>query len=135
MVIETAIVAPVLVLLSIGAYDASRVFGRQTELQSAVAEATSVALAANAGAATDTIKVKEILVDATDLPASGVTVTKVYRCGEDTDLVATSAGCDADEQVSTYMEIRLVDAYNPLWCSLGIGSAIDYDVTRTVQIG
>lgn len=135
MVIETAIVAPVLVVLTIGAYDASRIFSRQTELQGAIGEATSVALAAAAGAATDTTKVKDILVANTGLPAANVTVSKVYRCGSSTDLLASSATCASTDQVSTYMKIRLVAEYDPMWSAIGIGSEIDYDVQRTVQIG
>ncbi|MCB2056947.1 MAG: pilus assembly protein, partial [Novosphingobium sp.] len=39
MLVETAIVAPVLVLMSMGAFQVSQVVARQTELQGAAAEA------------------------------------------------------------------------------------------------
>ena len=41
MLIETAIVAPVLVLMSLGAFQVSTMVARQSELQSAVAEASA----------------------------------------------------------------------------------------------
>ncbi|NCU11657.1 MAG: pilus assembly protein, partial [Sphingomonadaceae bacterium] len=52
MVIETALVAPVLVLLSLGAFQISGVIARQTELQSAASEAAAIALASPPDSAT-----------------------------------------------------------------------------------
>ena len=42
MMIETAIVAPVLILMSMGAFQVSQVVARQTELQNAAAEASAI---------------------------------------------------------------------------------------------
>ena len=46
MVIETAIVAPVLVLMALGAFQVSQLVARQLELESAATEAAAIALAA-----------------------------------------------------------------------------------------
>ena len=47
MAIETAIVAPVLAMLSVGGFEVSAMVARQTELQSAASEAEGIALAAS----------------------------------------------------------------------------------------
>lgn len=44
MAIETALVTPVLVVMTLGGFEASAMVARQSELQSAVAEATSLSL-------------------------------------------------------------------------------------------
>lgn len=137
MAIETAIVAPVLALMSLGGFEVSTMVARQAELQSAAAEAEAIALAV---APDDDAKrgVVEDIVEASiykpSQPDAGVATSFVYRCGTATAMVTTAAACGPSNKVSTYLRIVLTDTYTPQWTEFGVGQPLDYNVTRTVMI-
>ena len=136
-VIETAIVVPVLAMLALGSYDAGRMVARQSELQSAVAEAEAIVTAAVPESSTDRDEIRDVIkasIDPTNTnPNDTVTLTEVYRCGTNADFVLTNT-CGSGVAVSTYVKIVLTDKYTPQWTSFGLGSAMNYNVVRTVQI-
>ncbi len=136
-VIETAIVAPVLVMLALGTFDAAQMVARQSELQGAVTEAEAIVTAAvpTTSAARDEIRnVLRASIDPKNTdPYDTVTVTEVYRCGTNASFV-TSNTCGSGVTVSTYVKIALTDKYTPQWTSFGIGSPLNYNIVRTVQI-
>ena len=134
MVIETAIVAPVLILLALGGYEASRIISRQHELQSGGNEAEAIALAANQGAQTNTTTVEQILMASLGLADDKVTVTKVYRCGTGTTLYGDNTSCSSGQFVSSYAQIALTDTYTPAWTKFGIGGPVNFSVTRVVYL-
>jgi len=132
--IETAIVAPILLTLSVGAFEASSIVARQHELQSAASEGEAIALTFASGASSDVNKVKDILQASLDLGEDQITVAKVFRCGISDELVDDSSTCGEDDIVSTYLRFQMNDNYTPLWTGFGIGKPIDFSVTRTVQV-
>jgi Flp pilus assembly protein TadG len=137
VVIETAIVAPVLILLALGSFDASRMVARQNELQSAAAEAEAIAQASvpTDSAARDELRdVLKASIDpnGTD-PDDDVTVVDIYRCGGDANYVTVN-NCANPDTVSTFVKITLTDTYTPQWTSFGIGSRVNYNIVRMVQI-
>lgn len=137
MVIETALVAPVLVLMSLGAYQISGMVARQTELEGAASEAAAIALAAQPDTEAKRTTLQQVIQASTNLPAAtspggrGVSVTEVYRCGVTSTYATSSTACTAG-QISRYVRISLVDTYNPTWTRFGLGSAVTYRVTRNV---
>jgi Flp pilus assembly protein TadG len=133
MAIETAIVAPVLVLLSIGSFQVSQMVARQNELQSGAEQAEAIALAANSGASTDTSEVKSLLMSQLSLSSDQVDVTKRFRCNADTTLSDTNT-CSSDDEVSTYLSIKLTDTYQPIWSKIGVGGSVTYHVNRMVLL-
>lgn len=134
VLIETAIVAPVLLMLSLGGLELGRVVTRQTELQSAVAEAGQIAIAAKPDTQNERNVIKNILVASAGLDTTEVTVTNLYRCGADTTTVNDAASCDGDDVITTYLNIAVTDTYNPIWTGFGLGSAVNYSVTRQVIV-
>ena len=84
MVIETALVAPVLVLMSLGAFQVSGIVARQSELQSAAAEAGAIALASPPDTISKRAVLKNVVMASSGLPADKVTVSVVYRCDAQT---------------------------------------------------
>jgi len=141
--IETALVAPLLILMSVGGFEISEMVARQHELQGGASEATAVALAANQGAETDVGTLKELLVNSLDLSANDVTVTKIFRCDADNAYVALASDCDGAndsgrhnrrKQVSTYVKIKITDTYTPTWSKIGISRPLTYEVERTIQL-
>lgn len=134
LAIETAIVAPTLILLALGAFQASEIVARQTELQSAIQEAQSVALAIAPETEADRTTLQGIIVSSTDLPASQVLVEFTFRCGSNTTFVASSTTCGTGNPYASYVRITLTDTFTPTWVNFGIGAPINLTVQRLVII-
>lgn len=133
MLVETAIVAPVLVLMSMGAFQVSQVVARQTELQGAAAEATGIALASPPETNDQRTTLKSVIVASTGLDSDQVTVSEKFRCGSATTYVDSSSTC-VGTKVSSYVLIQLNDTYTPAWTQWGFGSPINFNVDRYVMI-
>lgn len=134
MVIETAVVAPVLLLLALGGFESSRIVARQTELQTAAAEAAAIVRASPPTTEAHRTTVGDVVKASLGLGDENVTVTELYRCGDADAVVTDKTTCGADEAVATYIEVVITDSYVPLWTTFGVGSTIDYRVDRMVFI-
>lgn len=134
MAIETAIVAPVLLLMALGTFEVSSLVARQNELQSAAGEGEAIALTFATGAGSDVAKIKAILMTSVGLAGNQLTVTREFRCGTAANLVTAASSCSATDNVSTYLKIRIVDQYDPVWTNFGVGAPVNMNVTRMVQV-
>ncbi|MGB3796361.1 MAG: TadE/TadG family type IV pilus assembly protein, partial [Alteraurantiacibacter sp.] len=147
MAIETAFVAPILLVMALGGFEASSMVARQTELQSAAAEAAAVARAVAPESASDRSTVRDIVATSlcgkttpvvTDGAASCGTVTvdvdPIYRCGTATAYVTAADSCGGATEYK-FIKVDITDTYSPIWAEWGVGSAVSYDVSRTVQVG
>lgn len=131
--VEMAFIIPVLLVMALGSFEVSSMVARQSELQSAAAEAASIARAATDA---DPETIEEIMVASTGLEADKVTITQVFRCGTYHEYTTNpTQDCAEDDVVSTFIQIQLSDRYDPVWTKWGIGSGFDYNVNRTTQIG
>lgn len=133
MTIETAIVAPVLIMMSLGIFEVGTIIARQHELQSAANESEIIALATNRGAQANIDQVKAILRTSLGLAEDDVTLSRSFRCGAEEELVSTIDACREDEVVSTYLIIEIEESYTPTWTAFGIGKSIELSVKRRVQ--
>ena len=135
VVIETAIVAPVLILLGLGTYDTSRIIARQSELQAGSTDVEGIVLAvAGSAAGTDVSTIKSVLKNSLVLNDSQVSVVKMYRCNTDSTLITDRTACDSNDVISTYVQVTLTDTYSPTWTHYGIGAPFNYRLVRTVQV-
>lgn len=135
VVIETAIVAPVLILLGLGTYDTSRIIARQSELQAGSTDVEGIVLAvAGTSAGTNVSTIKSVLKNSLSLNDSQVAVVKMYRCNTDATLISDSSNCGSTDVISTYVQVTLTDTYTPTWTRYGIGSPFNYRLVRTVQV-
>ena len=132
MVIETAIVAPVLVLMSLGAFQVSTMVARQSELDSAAAEGAAIALASPPTTTAKMSTLQQVIVASTGLASNKVTVTAAYRCNSSTAYVTASTSCTSGV-ISNFVKIYITDTYTPKWVHYGVGSPINYRVTRYVE--
>ena len=132
MVIETAIVTPVLVLMSLGAFQVSTVVARQSELDSAAAEGAAIALASPPTTSAKRAMLQQVIVASTGLATGNVAVTAAYRCNSATAYVTASTSCTSGV-ISNFVKIYITDTYTPRWVHFGIGSPITYRVTRYVE--
>ena len=134
MLIETALVTPMLVLLSIGSFEASQMFARESELQTAASEASAIALASKPDTDAKRLTIRSIIKSSTGLTNQAVTVVAEYRCGTSTTYVTSNTSCGV-QTVSNFVRINLVDTYTPTWTQIGIGGSVTFRVTRYVMIG
>lgn len=107
---------------------------RQTELQSAAAEAAAVVRAVIPEDATARNTVRDIVATSTGLSTDQVTVTEIYRCGTATSYSTVADTCGATTQYK-FIQVDITDSYAPIWTEFGVGSGFTYNVSRTVQIG
>ena len=134
VVIETAIVAPVLVLLSLGTFDVSRMVAREHELQTGATDLEGIVLAVAQGTGTSVTLIRSALASSLNLPLSKVNVVKIYRCGSNTSTVAASSSCSDPNNTSVYVQVTLNDTYTPVWTQFGVGGPLNYNLIRTVQV-
>lgn len=133
VLIETAIVAPVLILMSLGAFQVSEIVARQTELQEAAAQAASIAMAAAPDTAAKRTVLKNVIVAQTGLDESQVTITEKFRCGTASTYVDSASSC-VGVKVANFVLIQLDDAYNPIWSEFGVGGTLFFNVDRYVMV-
>jgi Flp pilus assembly protein TadG len=141
MAVETALVGPVLITLALGGFEVSSIVARQNELQSAVAEAAAVVRATVPDNEAQRTVIRDIVATSTGLTAQQVSITEVYRCGVSTRYYSSESSCtnlwwwSSDDGVSKYIKITVADTYVPIWTQFGVGSPLDYNVTRTILVG
>ena len=134
VIIEAAIVAPVLALLGLGAFQVSQAVARQHELQTGADDAASMALAGWKNDLVQVAALKSVLKATLNLTDAQVTITNKYRCGTTAAYVDVKTACAAGSVVATYLRIALTDTYTPTWVQFGFGSPLNYNVTRTVVL-
>ncbi len=137
MAIETAIIAPVLATMTLGAFEASAILSRQQQLQSAANEASEIVLAAAGGSGISSSDLKTIIVSSLGLQSDQLTIVARYRCDDDTTLLSappTNGACAVSKPVYQYIHLTLTETYTPFWTSYGLGSPINFNIVRTVQI-
>jgi hypothetical protein len=130
--IETAIVAPTLLLMCVGGFEIATMVEKQSRLQSTAELATEIVMVSNPDTELERLAVESELSGS--LASSGtIEVTFRYRCGANALSETPPSGCE-EEELATYLHIALTDWYEPVWTQWGIGSAFEYDVQRTVQV-
>lgn len=135
LAIESVLVAPVLVLMALGAFQMGQVVSRQQELQSGASEVVAIILAANASSsAISSDDIKAVVKTSLNLADNEVTLTRKYRCGTATTLTETANSCATGVQQYEYVVVALTDTITPTWAKYGMGSAFNFSVNRTVQI-
>ncbi len=134
MAIETAIVAPVLILMTLGTFEVGTVVARQHELQSAANEAEIIIMSTNQGATVEIDDIKTILQSSVDLGSDQVSIEREYRCALNQNKTKVRGNCGSSAFVLEYLNVVVKDSYTPTWTAFGIGQEIDFRVERSVLI-
>lgn len=136
MAIESVIVAPVLILMALGAFQAGSMVSRQQELQSGATDVAAIILATaqSNGNGVSSADIKTVVMSSLNLTDSQVTLLQRYRCGNATTMTDDADSCASGVQRYEYVLIQLSDTYTPVWAKYGMGSPFTYTVNRTVQI-
>ena len=134
MAIETALIAPLLAMLTLGSFEVGSMVARQHELQSAANEAETIVMATNLGATIDIADIEDILQESVDLKDSQISVERRYRCALANGRVKEKGSCGSADIIYEYIRVEINDSYDPTWTAWGVGKPIDYKVIRTVQV-
>lgn len=134
-VVETALVAPVLAMMTVGIFEAGTMVQRQQELQSAANESEAIILAAAAGSGVTSTKLKQLLVASTGLPAANINLEAKWRCNNSPTLVSNASSCTSGQRAYEFVQATFTSSYTPTWASFGLGGAFNYSVVRTIQVG
>lgn len=139
--IEAAFIIPILGTLCLGGFECSRIVARNTELQTALAEAASLTLARQPQTQAEMDTIKSIVAVSSGLdpaPAKNeVMMVRRFRCGTDADplpLNTPPTACPPNSIVSSYLQLTLKDTYTPIWTDFGVGSPVEFTKTRMLQI-
>jgi Flp pilus assembly protein TadG len=132
--IETAFVAPILILMSLGSYQASEVVARQHELDTGADQATALVLAGWSDTVEQRAALQQVVQESLGVTGEQIELETKYRCGTATAYVDSSETCAEDAIVATFLRLELTDTYTPTWTQFGIGSAINLSVERMVQL-
>lgn len=135
MAVETAIITPLMVLMSLGAYQVSSLVARQSELQSAMTVAESIALATDPDTTDELTTLKNVVATTTGLTADQITVAAAYRCNSSAEYVVLESTCATGDNVSRYVQVTVRDDYVPIWTEFGVGSTIALRVNRYILYG
>src|SRR5688572_7002108 len=100
--IETAVLAPVIIMMAVGTFEASAMVARQSELQSTAEQATEIALAVVPDTADELAELKSILMESSGLSPHLIDIRLKYRCGSETTLSETLPSC-SEESLNTYV--------------------------------
>jgi Flp pilus assembly protein TadG len=132
--IETALVAPTLIMLAIGGFEASAMVARQSELQSSAEQASEIALAVVPDTQAERDQIKAQIMESTGLGDARVKVDPMYRCGTGELVSGSTAPACSEDSLNTFISIDLTAEYQPVWTSWGFGRSFEYHVNRMVQI-
>ena len=132
--IETVLVMPLLVLMSLGVYEVSSIVSRQQELQSAASEAEMIILSAANSSGVSSDDLKTIIKASVGLTDEQLTLQAQWRCNDETTKETDPTECDISEPISEYVQLTITDSYAPIWTTYGVGSTFNYTVVRTVQV-
>ena len=132
--IETALVTPIMLVLSLGSVQVSQVVARQHELDTGADQATALVQAGWTNPTQQAAALKAMLQASLGLSASQIVIASKYRCGITATYVDVAGSCAVGTIEATILQIRLTDRYTPTWTDFGVGSPIDLSVQRMVQV-
>jgi hypothetical protein len=120
--------------MALGTFEVSNMVSREQELQGAANEATEIILAAAGGSGVSSSDLEDIIETTLGLADSNVTLAPLFRCDAATTTTTDSTSCNPAKPIYEYVRLTVTDTYNPTWTQFGVGSPVNYNIVRTVQI-
>lgn len=131
-VVELAIVAPMIALLTVGIVDMSNGFSRKLKIEQAAQRSIEKIMNTSASDTIENTLAAEA-ADQADVPIDNVTVTYRLECdGAQTD----AAECAEDQVTSQWITVTVVDQYEPLFTRhfAGISGDGTYHLSATAGV-
>jgi Flp pilus assembly protein TadG len=131
-VIELAIVAPMIALLTVGIVDMSNGFSKKLKIEQAAQRAIEKIMNTSASDTIENTLAAEA-ADQADVPLDHVTVTYRLECdGAQTDAVE----CAEDQVTSQWITVTVIDSYEPMFARhfAGISGDGTYHLSATAGV-
>lgn len=127
--IELAIFAPVLATMVIGVVDMSMAYGRKLSIEQAAQRSIEKVMQTTGSSTPDETIISEAATQA-NVPVENVTVTYRLECDEN-HVADYSQECEDGEIEARYLEVTVLDSYDPMfsWHFSGIGDDGKYHLT------
>jgi Flp pilus assembly protein TadG len=130
--IEFCLSLPLMLALTFGVYDVSRMISGRIDLQQAVSEGAGLAIAQPANATTG--RIRTAVATAAGLPESRVTVSMELRCN-DVVMPSGTTGCaSASEERARFVSITINGNFVPTWTHFAVDRTVAMQVNRTVRV-
>ena len=120
--VELALVAPVLLLLLLGAIDMSRLISARIDLEQAAQRTTDFALSRRPTNSNTNYLVAEASA-ATGLPAANITAQLFLECNG-VRITDFKSGCAVGQTSARYVSIRILDNVDPLFDWSGLAGLL-----------
>ena len=130
--IEFCLTLPIVLALTFGVYDVSRMISARIDYQQAVSEGAGLAIAQPPQITTAPIVAA--VASAAKVPTSQVSVGVELRCNDVTMPAGTTACASADDERARFVNISVRADFVPTWTHFALDRTINMRVTRTVRV-
>ena len=129
--IEFCLTLPILLMLTFGAYDVSRMIAARIDYQQAVTETAGLAIA-QPPRSNDFGYLIAAAADAADVAPGNVAITRELRCNR---VVTSAVTCPSvSDERAWYVSITINANYVPFWTHFAIRRTVPLRVSRTVRV-
>lgn len=129
--IEFCLTLPILLMMTVGAYDISQMIATRMDYQQALTEVAGLAIAQPPQGESYGY-LKNAAATAAKVDAEKITITSDYRCN---NASVTGSTCpNATDERALYVSITVTGNYTPKWQHFGIDASVPMTITRTVRV-
>lgn len=130
--LEFCLTLPIMLALTFGVYDVSRMISTRIDFQQAVSEGAGLAIAQPPQITTAPIVAA--VASAAKVPSSQVSVGVQLRCN-DVAMPAGAVTCASpDDERARFVNISVSGTFVPTWTHFAVDQAIEMQVNRTVRV-
>ena len=130
--IEFCLTLPIVLALTFGVYDVSRMISARIDFQQAVTEGAGLAIAQPPQITTAPIA--SAVASAAKVPTSQVSVTVELRCNDVTMPAGTPTCASPADERARFVNISVRGDFVPTWTHFALDRNIDMRVARTVRV-
>lgn len=130
--IEFCLTLPIMLALTFGVYDVSRMISARLDFQQAVTEGAGLAIAQPPQITTAPIAAA--VASAAKVPLSQVAVSVRLRCNDVEMAVGTLTCASPDDERARFVNISVRGAFVPTWTHFALDRTINMRVARTVRV-
>lgn len=129
--LEFCLTLPILMALTFGAYDVSRLVEQRIDYQQALAEAGGLAIAQPA-LSINYDYMKSVIAEAADVPTTAVSVTRELQCD---GVVVTTLICpESGDQRAIFVTMSVSGIFEPSWRHFSVDRDVPVRVTRVIRV-
>ena len=130
--IEFCLTLPIVLALTFGVYDVSRMISARIDFQQAVSEGAGLAIAQPPQI--NVAPIVAAVAAAAKVPSSQVAVGVELRCNDVAMPAGTQACANVADERARFVSISVSGSYVPTWTHFALDRTIEMQVNRTVRV-